>query len=241
MNIKFITAIIMLTAVTAHAQWQPNGATSGNIYYNGGNVGIGTGSTVNAKLEVRGPSFRLSDTNGDVRYLEVSQDADGTPYGRNWTNVYAGARQFKISGFSHLPDNTGSLKRDIIHFDGYHLLLLKDNGGNIGIGTTKPDAKLTVKGTIHTEEVKVDLNIPAPDYVFKEEYKLPSLAEVAAYIKQNQHLPEVPSAKEMEEKGVNVGEMNMLLLKKVEELTLYILQQQKEIEALKESIKNQEK
>jgi hypothetical protein len=98
-------------------------------------------------------------------------------------------------------------------------------GGNVGIGTTAPDAKLTVKGTIHTNEVKVDLNVPGPDYVFEKGYDLMSLEETKAYIDANKHLPEVPSAKEMEKNGVQLGEMNLLLLKKVEELTLHILRQ----------------
>jgi hypothetical protein len=232
MRRTILSCLLTVCSLFAFAQWNVNG---NNIYSsNAGNVGVGTGSTVNAKLEVRGASIRLSDSNGDVRYLEISQDADGTPYGRNWANSYAGGRQFKISGFSHLPNNDGSVKKDIVHFDGYNLLFLKDNGGNIGIGTTKPDAKLTVKGIIHTEEVRVDLNVAGPDYVFEEDYKLPSLQEVAAYVKKNKHLPDVPAAKEMEANGVNLGEMNMLLLKKIEELTLYVIELKKEVESLKQ-------
>jgi hypothetical protein len=63
------------------------------------------------------------------------------------------------------------------------------------------------------------------------------LAEIETYIKENKHLPEVPSAKEMEKNGVQLGEMNMLLLKKVEELTLYVIEQNKEIKELKNEIK----
>jgi hypothetical protein len=68
-----------------------------------------------------------------------------------------------------------------------------------------------------------------PDYVFEKSYSLPSLEEVKSYIDQNKHLPEVPSAKEMESNGVNLGEMNMLLLKKIEELTLYVIEQNKKL------------
>jgi hypothetical protein len=103
--------------------------------------------------------------------------------------------------------------------------------GNVGIGTSSPDAKLAVKGTIHAQEVKVDLNVPVPDYVFEPTYDLKSLSEIENYIKANKHLPEVPSAKEMEKNGVQLGEMNMLLLKKVEELTLHLIKQQSMIEA----------
>jgi hypothetical protein len=101
------------------------------------------------------------------------------------------------------------------------------NNGNVGIGTAAPDAALTVKGTIHTNEVKVDLNVPGPDYVFEKGYPLMSLEETKAYIDANKHLPEVPSAKEMEKNGVQLGEMNLLLLKKLEELTLHLIEQQK--------------
>jgi len=101
--------------------------------------------------------------------------------------------------------------------------------GNLGIGTTAPDAKLTVKGNIHAEEVKVDLSVPGPDYVFKEGYDLKSLEEVQNYIKTHGHLPNIPSAQEMEENGIQLGEINMKLLEKIEELTLYALQQQKEL------------
>ena len=111
--------------------------------------------------------------------------------------------------------------------------------GNIGIGTLSPDAKLTVNGKIRSREVKVDLNFPAPDYVFAPDYKLRSLQEVENYIKENSHLPEIPSAKEFEKNGINVSEMNMALLKKVEELTLYTIEQQKNTEVLMKIIEQQ--
>lgn len=202
-----------------------------------GKVGIGT-TTPQSAVEVRGPSIRISDVL--TRYLEISQDDQGQPYGRNWNNTNAGGRQFKLTGWSHLPDNTGSLQKDIVHFDGYNLLLLKDNGGNVGIGTSKPDATLTVKGAIHANEVRVDLNVPGPDYVFEESYPLVTLKKLNEYIQRNKHLPEIPSACSMEENGVNIGEMNMLLLKKVEELTLYAIEQDKQAELHDKRLQEQE-
>ena len=101
------------------------------------------------------------------------------------------------------------------------------NHGNVAIGTITPDEKLTVKGKIHAEEVRVDLGVPGPDYVFNADYPLTPLSEIQTFIKENKHLPEVPSAKEMEEKGINLSEMNILLLKKVEELTLHLIEQDK--------------
>lgn len=105
--------------------------------------------------------------------------------------------------------------------------------GNVGIGTVSPDSKLTVKGIIHAEEVKVDLNVPGPDYVFEENYPLASL-ETKAYIDRHKHLPGIPSSAEMQQNGVHLLEMNMKLLQKVEELTLHIIRQNEEIKLLKE-------
>ena len=99
--------------------------------------------------------------------------------------------------------------------------------GDVGVGTTSPDAKLTVKGDIHAEQVRVDLNVPGPDYVFEKDYDLPTLKDIETYVRENKHLPEVPSAQEMEESGIDLGVMNILLLKKIEEMTLHLIQQNK--------------
>ncbi|WP_051957509.1 tail fiber protein [Altibacter lentus] len=124
---------------------------------------------------------------------------------------------------------------------------LTEKNGNIGIGTETPDELLTVKGKIHTQEVLVDLDgAVTPDYVFETYfngvsllhpgYTFPSLSEVAQYIEMHHHLPGVPSAEVMEREGMSLKEMNLLLLQKLEELTLYTLEQQKEIDALKEKL-----
>jgi hypothetical protein len=87
------------------------------------------------------------------------------------------------------------------------------NSGNLGIGTINPDAKLAVNGTIHSTAVSVDLK-GFSDYVFKPTYILPSLSSVNAFIKKYQHLPEVPSEQEVIKNGIDLGEMNKLLVKK---------------------------
>ncbi|MGO3183339.1 MAG: hypothetical protein ACTIJ9_10960 [Aequorivita sp.] len=124
---------------------------------------------------------------------------------------------------------------------------ISEKDGKIGIGTTKPDELLTVKGKIHTQEVLVDLDgAVAPDYVFENyfngfskampTYKLISLDELEVFLEENHHLPNVPSALKMESEGISLKEMNLILLQKIEELTLYTLQQQKEIDMLKEKV-----
>ncbi|WP_166923969.1 tail fiber protein [Flavobacterium poyangense] len=114
--------------------------------------------------------------------------------------------------------------------------------GNVGIGTTVPDEKLTVKGKIHTQEVKVDmLGALVPDYVFAKDYKLKTLEEVETFIKENKHLPEIPSAQEIEKNGLMLAEMNMSLLKKMEEMTLYIIEIKKENEKQNEELKKLQK
>jgi hypothetical protein len=103
--------------------------------------------------------------------------------------------------------------------------------GNVGIGMSDPDAKLSVNGTIHTREVKVNL-AGWPDYVFTPKYTLPLLSEVKTYISRHQRLPEMPSEQEVVEEGLKLGEINRLLAKKIEELTLYLIMQEERIQAL---------
>jgi hypothetical protein len=114
--------------------------------------------------------------------------------------------------------------------------------GKVGIGTTAvaSGVKLQVGGKVKCQEVEVAVT-PWPDHVFQSNYNLMSLNEVEAFINTNKHLPGVPSEKEVAENGVNVGKMNATLLQKVEELTLYMINLQKENDALKVRVSNLEK
>lgn len=112
------------------------------------------------------------------------------------------------------------------------------NNGNVGIGTTNPSHKLAVKGTIRANEVIVDTGWS--DYVFAEDYDLATLSEVEAHIEQNGHLPDVPSAAEVAINGISLGEMQSLLLAKIEELTLHQIAQEKQQSHLLSRISNLE-
>jgi len=170
-----------------------------------GHVGIGTSP------------LNLLDVNGVARFRRMESPTAGFTLGGD---------ALTLSGWgAHNPFiewiNSNSIRQGYMGWNTDRLSLVMENGynftienGNVGIGTTSPDAKLTVKGHIHTQEVRVDLTgAVAPDYVFEKDYNLLSLKELETYINQNKHLPEVPSAKDMETDGLNLKEMNLILLK----------------------------
>ena len=112
------------------------------------------------------------------------------------------------------------------------------SNGRVGIGTTNPDEKLTVNGNIHAE--KVIVSGVSADFVFEDDYNLRPLNEVESFIDKNGHLPEIPSANEVETKGIELAEMNAKLLQKIEELTLYMIKQDKRIAELEKKIAGNE-
>lgn len=116
---------------------------------------------------------------------------------------------------------------------GNYRLFLADNG-NVGIGTRTPLAKLTVDGNICAKEVRVSLSgSPCwPDYVFAQDYDLMKISDLKQYIQTNSHLPGIPSATDVEENGVELGATTELLLQKIEEMTLYIIQLEERIQQL---------
>ncbi|NLU91230.1 hypothetical protein [Chitinophaga sp. Ak27] len=113
--------------------------------------------------------------------------------------------------------------------------------GNVAIGNNNPQRyKLAVEGTIGARRVKVTQESWA-DFVFNKDYQLPAVHEVADFIKQNKHLPGIPTTQQVKEEGIDLGEMNKLLLQKVEEQMLYIIQLNKQVQELSQKIKNQER
>jgi hypothetical protein len=112
-------------------------------------------------------------------------------------------------------------------------MYLRGNG-QLTIGDCNPYTyKLAVGGSMIAESVTVKLQGSWPDYVFKKDYQLPSLQEVKTYIDQNHHLLDMPSEEQVTKEGLNMGEVNKLLTKKVEELTLYLIEKDQEIKEQK--------
>ncbi|WP_188876190.1 hypothetical protein [Sphingobacterium alkalisoli] len=111
----------------------------------------------------------------------------------------------------------------------YDGLMVQYNAqGNVGIGANATSDKLAVNGNIRAKEIKVE-TANWPDYVFSEEYELMPLSAIEQYIRGNGHLPEIPKATQVEKDGLSLGEMNKLLLKKIEELTLHLIEKEKQI------------
>ncbi len=112
--------------------------------------------------------------------------------------------------------------------------------GVVGIGTIDTyGAMLAVKGKIYATEVLINHEADWYDHVFEKDYALKSIYDLESFITKYKHLPDVPSAKEVEENGINVGQMEGVLLKKIEELTLYLIEQQKQIDMLSQQLKQQ--
>lgn len=175
----------------------------------GGRVGIGNNAP-QAALHVTG-SFLTTRSNGDDLFR-----AD--PIGRFIFQTDGNNNQYRGVFINNGSIDFFKVTEDVILFtNGTQELMKIDNTGNL-----------------YARKMTVTLVNPFPDYVFAKDYKLMSFEELSAYIAANKHLPGLKSAAEVEKEGtVDVQEMQLKLLEKIEELTLYILQQQKQIEELK--------
>jgi hypothetical protein len=158
--------------------------------------------TFGSNLFYNGSSWNLRNTGNDGWLTTMNNSPGGTSASAGW-------------GIYHAASGTNPTTLSSVFF--------VQPGGNIGIGTTNPQYMLSVKGTIGAQEVIVT-NTGWSDYVFKPDYRLRPLSEVAGFIKENHHLPDILTEAEVQEKGIGLGEMQAKLLAKVEELTLHMIQ-----------------
>lgn len=221
-----------------------NTTTRLTILNSNGNVGIDETSPLE-KLHVNG-SIR-GNQSGAVRFSSGNGTIDIGAKTGSFGNIDTDRNSFLFNKKIIVDGGTFSSYDEALTLQsaGTTGITILTNG-NVGIGTTLPanpnTYKLAVNGKIGAKEVQVETTSGAwPDYVFESTYELMPLSSVASFIEANKHLPEVPSAKEIENKGHNLGEMDLILLKKVEELTLYMIELKKENEALKSRVIELEK
>lgn len=185
------------------------GVTSQFISYNGTNQNLSSTATTTT----------ISGLTADTQYTFTLNVADA---GNNLASSSLTVTTLADGTPPSVGNSPWALTGNNVHYD----------SGNVGIGTGTPDEKLAVNGNIHAKEVRVDLQ-GWPDYVFANGYNLPTLEEVQQHIDEKGHLPNIPSANEIEANGLQLGEMNKLLLEKIEELTLYVIELKNEVSNLK--------
>lgn len=156
----------------------------------------------------------------------------------NWSNFQAGKGG---AGISIVADE-GDWGTEIAFFlnrqnglGSNYAKMVINGDGNVGIGTVSPVDRLEVNGAIRAREIKVAVTGWA-DYVFEEGYKVRSLESLEMFIKENKRLPEIPGEAEVKAEGIALGEMNVKLLKKIEELTLYLIEQDKKFQTLNSNL-----
>ena len=189
-----------------------------------GKVGIGT-STPMAALDVYG-LIQISGLNMTTPPPDLAYGL--FPFGGVGLGIFSGATD-PYQGIG-IWTNPNGVKKEVMRIL---------SGGNVGIGIVFPTEKLSVNGNIRAREIKVE-NANWPDYVFAKDYQLPSLKETERFISEKGHLPGMPSAKEVKINGVDLGDMNARLLQKIEELTLQLIEKDKEVSKEKEINKSQE-
>jgi hypothetical protein len=202
-----------------------------------GNAGIGTISPPTADLQIGyfskgGPSTILIPGTYNFEQLNLGQLGNGN-MAMEWLNHIGPSDSY---GIKFLVDTDHGLRGLQLQYAqpalsygalSYQTGLYMNLAGNIAIGTTDAKGyKLAVNGPAIATSMTVKAFGNWPDYVFQPQYKLRSLAELKTYVDKHQHLPEIPSEQEVIANGLDLGEMNKLLVKKVEELTLYLIDPQ---------------
>ncbi|ACU03286.1 hypothetical protein [Pedobacter heparinus] len=214
----------------------------------GGNVGIGIADPT-ARLDISGgiaiqssltnistrPPVSSSKISGEIRAYSLTHfmaDDGFLRLSAGAGTTHSVQSYIDLTGYSTVPD----MNMNIVLGAGGAERMRILGSGDVGIGTNDPKGyKLAVNGKIRAQEIKVE-NTNWPDYVFTKDYQLPTLQQTENHIKEKGHLPGIPSAAEVKANGIDLGEMNAKLLQKIEELTLHLIEQQKQIKDLNERV-----
>jgi hypothetical protein len=231
MKIFFIMLLGLYSSNFAFSQQNYQWINSNVSATTNGSVGIGTIPYDNYKLDLKfitfqngvPPNAQITDTGG----IRITND---NVSGVNSTLLKAEDLMFSLNnGMVRIPKFTLTSRYTHIH----NRLFI----GNLKATGAYADYALSVDGGIVAKKCVIQIKDWA-DYVFASDYSLKPLEEVEAFIEENKHLPDVPSEKMVLEEGIELAEMNKILLQKVEELTLYLIEQDKKIKALENRINN---
>jgi len=241
-KVLFLSMMLIGISMSSIAQWETE--TSGNISYSKGQVSVNV-AKIDTPIEftVKGDQI-IYGHNASLFFGGIDNTTAGWgQYGIEYHENEGGLNFWKPSGSNGFKNWVLFLQDDGRVGIGTNTLpqgfKLTVDGSiaarKICIGTIKHEEKylVTVAGGIHAREVLVTETAGGADFVFEEDFELRSIVELEEFVKQNKHLPDVPSAKQMEKDGLNIAEFQIKLLQKIEELTLYIIKQQKEIDELK--------
>jgi hypothetical protein len=198
--------------------------------------GTGTGSAGRTDLRIENTSTtagaRVTAVNNSGNFITIA--SFGTAYSAGLADMQAVSATnslILVSGSNNPSGGSGSISFRPGGYDPTSETVRFTAAGLVGIGTSTPTEKLSVNGNIRAKEIKVE-TANWPDYVFSKSYKSLSLPEMEKFIVLNNHLPEIPSADQVKSEGIAIGEMNSKLLKKIEELTLYMIDMDKKINRL---------
>jgi hypothetical protein len=255
-EVSAVIVILTLSYSVSQAQWAASGT---NIYNtNSGNVGIGTGTsfTPTEKLHINNVS-NIAGVMAESSYTGTTMKAIGYYRIKNTATGDMFNMVLRKNGANHemlqsCYDAANSLWREFIYYNyttrKYEMRsgvvdaeflntgkIIFNNTGNVGIGYSNPTQKLCVNGKILCKEVEVTLT-GWSDFVFYDDYQLKPISEVESFIKQHKHLPDVPGETDILVNGNDLGKMNAILLQKIEELTLYVIELKKENERQNERI-----